>query len=328
LINLKTIQKIILYTISLAMAALLLRYTYRDISWQELKIQLQQVQVRWIIVGIGVGLVGNLIKAYRWILLLQPIGFRIGLLPSFQALLAGYLSNLLIPRIGELVRCTLLNRTTNIPLGVLLGTSALERLLAGVGFLLILLLTLLVSFPAIAATFQTIPFPSINAASLGWGVSGLMIVVAIVGYIIYTRHASKLLDELKPFIDNLKKGFTSIRLSPIKKRIAFLTLLEWGIYYVGDYISIFALQGVEPFSWTVGLAILTMSTISFALPVQGGLGAYHLLVSSVLMAYGVPASSALLYAGVMHSTHFIGIVILGLVSTLVINLFKNKAIQS
>ncbi len=322
----KIIQKIILYTIPLAMAALLLRYTYRDISWQELKIQLQQLQIGWIILGIGVGLVGHLIRAYRSTLLLQPIGFRIGLIPSFQALLIGYLSTLLIPRIGELVRCSLLNRTTSVPLGVLLGTSVLERLLGGVGFSLILLLSLLVSFPTIAATFQMIPFPSINAASLGWGVSGLMIVVAIAGYIVYTRHASNSLKKLQPFIDNLKKGFTSIRLSPIKKGIAFLTLLEWSLYYVGDYISIFSLQGVEPFSWTVGLAILTMSTISFALPVQGGLGAYHLLVSSVLMAYGVPASSALLYAGVMHSTHFIGIILLGLVTTLVINLFKNRVI--
>lgn len=321
------IKKAILYLLPLAMAALLLRYTYRDASWQELKIQLQQVRMGWIILAIGVDLVGHLIKAYRWTLLLEPIGFHIGLLQSLQALLAGYLSTLLIPRAGELVRCSLLNRTTGVPLGVLLGTSALERLLSGVGFLFVLLLTLLVSFPAIATTFQMISLPSLDVTRLVWGVGGLLVVVAVAGYIVYTKHANKQSDRLNPFIDNLKKGFTSIRLSPIKKGIAFLTLLEWGIYYGRDYISIFALQGgAEPFSWTVGLAILTMSTISFALPVQGGLGAYHLLVSTVLMTYGIPASSALLYAGLMHSTHFLGIITLGLVITLAINVFKRKSI--
>lgn len=319
------IKKSFLYLLPLVMAALLLRYTYRDVSWQELKIQLQQLRAGWIIWAIGIELVGHLVKAYRWTLLLKPVGFQIGILRSLQALLAGYLSTLLIPRIGELVRCSLLNRTTGVPLGVSLGASILERLLGGIGFLIIGFLALLVSFPAIAATFQTVPMPAIDAISLVGVVVGLILVFLVSGYVLYTKHASNLLRRIQPFINNLKKGFTSIRLSSIKKRIAFLTLLEWGIYYWRDYISIFALQGAaEPLSWTVGLAILTMSTISFALPVQGGLGAYHLLVSSVLMAYGVPAGNALLYAGVMHSAHFVGVIMLGGVITLFMSLFKPK----
>lgn len=323
----KIIQKIILYTIPLGIAALLLGYTYRDISWQDLKLQLQQVQMGWIVLGIGVELVGQLVKAYRFTLLLQPIGFYIGLIPSFQALLLGYLSNLLIPRVGELVRCSLLKRTTGAALGVLLGTSVLERLLSGIGFLLILILALLFSFQAISATFQMISLPSIDSTQLVWGIGGLVIVVGIAGYIAYTKRAtSKLLDRAKPFINNLKEGFAGVRLSPIKKGIALLTLLEWGLYYAGNYISTFALSGgSESFSWTVGLVILTMSTISFALPVQGGLGAYHLLVSSVLMAYGESASIALLYAGVMHSVHFVGIIVFGLVTTLIANPFKHRS---
>lgn len=316
-----------LYLLPLVMAALLLRYTYRDTSWQDLKIQLQQVKMGWIIWAIGVDLLGHLVRAYRWTLLLQPIGLHIGFLQSLQALLAGYLSTLLVPRLGELVRCSLLNRTTGAPLGILLGTSVLERLLAGMVFLIIILLTLLVSYPEIAVAFQTIPFPSMNVSKLGWGMGSLMVVVAIASYIVYTGHANKRLGKFRSFLDNLKKGFTSIRLSTIKKDIAFLTLLEWGFYYMRDYIGVLALQGeAETLSWTVGLAILTMSTISFALPVQGGLGAYHLLVSNALMAYGVSASSALLYAGVMHSSHFVGIIILGLISTLATNLFKSKHI--
>lgn len=321
MINLKIAPKIILYTIALAMAVLLLRYTYRDASWQELKVQLQQVRMRWIILAIGMDLVGHLIKAYRWTLLLKPIGFQSSLLQSLQALLVGYLSTLLVPRVGELVRCSFLNRTTGVPLGVLLGTSVLERLLSGLGFLMIVFFSLLVSFPAIAAAFQTIPFPSIDPTKLSWGIGGFVIVFATVGYMIYTKDESSFLRKLQPFANNLTRGFTSIRLSPIKKSIALLTLLEWGSYYGRDYIGVFALQGYEHFDWAVGLAILTMSTISFGLPVQGGLGAYHLLVSSVLVTYGVPANSALLYAGVMHSAHFIGILILGLV---VFSLIKLK----
>ncbi|NEJ84254.1 UPF0104 family protein, partial [Rhizobium leguminosarum] len=126
------------------------------------------------------------------------------------------------------------------------------------------------------------------------------------------------------FMVNIKKGFYGIQQSQEKKLIVYTTIIKWGLYYLSDYVGLFAIQTTSHLDWRAGLAILTMSSLSFAVPIQGAIGAYHILVSSILMAYGISQSNALLYAGVIHAMHMLTILLCGGLSVLFMKLLTNK----
>jgi uncharacterized protein (TIRG00374 family) len=313
---LKSIRNIILYIISLFIASVLLRYTYRNISFRELYSQIQGLKWHWIGLSMLLGLSSHLIRAYRWKLLLQPLGFNLNLLRTFSALMTGYLSNLFVPRLGEIVRCSVLRRTTiPIPMGILLGTVGLERIIDFVGFLVVIVFTFLISFSEIKLALQSITFPSVNYKMMSWMLIGAIAVLSWGGVIIYRTfehdYKDKLLAKARSFLINIKKGFYSIQRSKEKKLIVYTTIIKWGLYYLSDYVGLFAIHTTSHLDWKTGLAILTMTSLSFAVPIQGAIGAYHMLVSSILMAYGISQSNALLYAGVMHAMHMLTILICG-----------------
>jgi hypothetical protein len=64
-----------------------------------------------------------------------------------------------------------------------------------------------------------------------------------------------------------------------------------------------------------------------AAPVQGGIGAYHLIVSMGLGVLGVDQGPALSYATIIHATQTITVLFTGLLSMILLSLAK-KPIRS
>jgi hypothetical protein len=119
------------------------------------------------------------------------------------------------------------------------------------------------------------------------------------------------------------QGIKSISLLDTKKTTLVLTLLMWILYYLASYVGVLAITETSGLSWSAGLAILAMSSISLTLPIQGGIGAYHLLVSSTLMAYGISKDSAMLYVTLMHTSQLVMTLLAGGIS-MVVGLFLKK----
>jgi hypothetical protein len=60
---------------------------------------------------------------------IDPTGHKAGFWSVYNAMMVGYLANLVLPRAGEVVRCTVLKRTDAIPVKVSLGTVITERVI-------------------------------------------------------------------------------------------------------------------------------------------------------------------------------------------------------
>jgi hypothetical protein len=58
-------------------------------------------------------------------------------------------------------------------------------------------------------------------------------------------------------------------------------------------------------------------------PVQGGIGAFHYLVASALVIYGVSNEQGVIYALILHSTQTITVIVVGGIASL-IALFISK----
>ena len=64
----------------------------------------------------------------------------------YHAMMVGYLANLVLPRMGEVIRCSILRRTSRVPVEVSLGTVVAERIIDVVVLLSLLGATLLLDF--------------------------------------------------------------------------------------------------------------------------------------------------------------------------------------
>jgi uncharacterized protein (TIRG00374 family) len=305
------VKRTIQYILPLVIAFFLLKYAYRDFDLESFMVQLAQVKIRWVLLSIGCTLGSHLIRAYRWRLLLQSLRFKLSLSQATIALLIGYVSNLLLPRLGELVRCTVLKKHTGIPTSTSLGTVVGERFLDLVSLLLVFAVTLAIAFQKLQAVLYgslwTHVDPSALQALRGMALLVLGLIICLLVFLKFKRNSAEYgwLTKLQAFYHSIWQGIGSIKIVENKVTLLLATILMWILYYLGGYVGVLAISETSNLDLAAGLVILVMSSISLTLPVQGGIGAYHLLVSSTIMAYGISKDSAMLYVTIMYSAQLL-----------------------
>ena len=105
----------------------LLYLAFRNQNPKTLINELKNVDYSWVWLSVLFGAIAIISRAYRWIIILNSLGFKASKSNSIYAVAIGYFTNIAIPRAGEITRCTSLNQTENIPVNQLFGTIILER---------------------------------------------------------------------------------------------------------------------------------------------------------------------------------------------------------
>ncbi len=322
------------FLLFLAIGIVLLFFTFRGIRLHEFWEELMQARFAWVVLGVFIGLTSHLIRAARWNLLLDPLGYHPGLRNSFLAVMTGYLANYAFPRIGEITRCAALNRTSRIPVDKLLGTVLIERAID----LLMLFILLFVVFFAKMDFFgsfirEKIFVPTYNgmkevilSPSVLWiSLLSLLFSAVLALYIFRKRlREFKLLNRIKEIIRGILSGFRSVFVMKRRGRFLLLTVLLWGMYFLMTWVVFFAIPATRSLGPLDGLFILVFGTIGMTLPVQGGIGTYHLLVSLGLSLYNIPRADALVYAIISHESQTLMILIVGGISMFLVFFGKKK----
>lgn len=287
---------LIKYAIPLLVAYLLLRYyVFREVSLAEMVAVFRTADYRWVVASGVVLLLAHLSRAYRWRLLLQPLGYAPRMLRMFLAVMIGYFANLLLPRMGEVTRCGVLQRMDKVPVNAGLGTVVAERLFDVVMLLLLLCLNFLLEFNRLSTFF--VDFFSAKFGALGHIPTRFYLILAVgvsafaaILFWMYRRRATLLaipmVARAKDFFLGMWEGITGIRRMERKWDFVLHSFLIWFGYYLASYLLTFALPGSAPLGPLAGLTIVMMGSLGMAAPVQGGAGPYHLLVSSALVLYG------------------------------------------
>jgi uncharacterized protein (TIRG00374 family) len=90
---------------------------------------LEKVDYRWVLLGMGFDVLSYVVQAARWKFLLSPFG-KVRITKSVRAVYAGLFANLVFPlRPGELLRSYLLSNSEDIGIGRVLGSVGVERLI-------------------------------------------------------------------------------------------------------------------------------------------------------------------------------------------------------
>lgn len=327
------VKTILKYSVSLAVGLLLLWYVFKDQDLNETWLTIKNTNLWWLTLSFCIATFSHLIRAVRWNLLMQPVGYKPSAGNSFMAVMVGYMANVILPRMGEVSRCAVLNKTDRIPLNKSFGTVVTERLFDVLVLFVIIIAGLIIEFDRLSGfvieNFEE-KFKEVSGPGTFFYIAaGIFLFFILVAFFIYRGyqdriHNSAVFGRIRDFLSGLWEGVNSIRYVKNKGWFLFLTLAIWGCYFLMSYVMFFALPSTESLGLSAGFAVLVLGGLGMAAPVQGGIGAYHFMISRGLVAYGLTESAGLNYATLVHGSHMIVYIVIGLICTGVVMIKGRK----
>ena len=141
--------------VPLALAVGILWWMYRGIGWKELADALSnQMSWTWMLLSMPFGILAQVFRAMRWKQALAPVGERPRLSTCIHAVFLSYASSLVVPRVGEVLRCGVLKRYEGTNFSSCVGTVVTERIIDTLLILALSLLAFLTQIPVFLSFFQ------------------------------------------------------------------------------------------------------------------------------------------------------------------------------
>jgi len=309
----------------LALAALLLWLSFRGIKLRDLWVSLSKAHYWWLLPAAIVSLLSFLIRARRWTLLLQPMGYHPRLMNAYHSVVTGYFANMIFPRLGEVSKCAALGKKEKIPFDLLVGTMLVERTIDILTVLVLLGLTIMAGSGAAGSFLSESVFApaeeklssSLGSVTLITVLLVALITAAVVLFFALRKKLSSfpLFRKLYSFADGIINGLKSIGKLKRKWEFFLLTLVLWICYLFMSFFPLLCLDSTSGLGLGGAMFILVVGSFGMAAPVQSGLGAYHWIVSRGLMvAYAIPLEEGLAYATLSHESQLILIAVFGALS--------------
>ena len=302
--------------ISILLAAFLLYLVFKNIDWVEFWEKAQTVELAWVYGSVSISLIAFFARAYRWNILLKPLGYDLKTGRTTLAVLVGYLANLAIPRLGEITRCGVLNRNDKVSIAHGFGSVVAERIVDLLTLFILIFISLIVEYDRITSFLAD--------AYAGLNLPGYVIYIFIafalggIGFLVYVvkkrnTMKGKFAELVKSFVDGL------LSLARIQNVTGFIvsTLLIWLSYYFMSYIIVFALPETSMLDFGAGFLLLVTGGIALSIPVQSGFGTYHGMVAGMLLLYSIDKTTGLFFATLMHTSQIVSIAIFGTIALII-----------
>lgn len=262
-------------------------------QWADIKAALERARLVLLLPVVVMLLISHWSRAVRWKILMEPLGYKPSTFNTFAAVMIGYLVNAGVPRLGEVVKCTLLSRYEKVRADKLVGTIVMERAVDVVclsaAFLAALLFQGNIIGDFVGSLFgsffkngagQTSPGKIIAYAS------GLLLFIAFLYFLLKRFGHIDAVGKIKAVVKGILHGLLSIRFIKQKGWFVFHTILIWVMYLLSTTMGIYALQETAHLGIGGGLTTLAVGSVGMILT-PGGIGAYPLLVSQLMEVYGL-----------------------------------------
>ena len=260
------------------------------------------------------------------------MGYKPSLLNVYCAVLVSYIANLAIPRLGEVLKCTILSRYEKIPADKLVGTVVAERAFDLVCLALVFAITFFSQVDVIGAyaaqTLNKIFNSGTNSTAMRI-INWLLVLLVIIGLFTVIRWLFKkfahvsLVQKMKEVLRNIWHGLTSIRYLKNKGWFIFHSILMWVLYLAAIRVGMAAMKETSVYGIKESLSVLSMGSIGM-IATQGGVGAYPLLVQETMMLYGLTENMGKAFGWLLWLVQFFMVIIFGAISLFLLPLINRK----
>jgi len=321
-----TVLQIIIF---LGLAAILIYWQYSAMdAAQRTKMMEAMRGVRWIYAFpvLVVGFLSHYFRALRWKLLLRPLDIKPAIANVTFAVLIGYLVNALVPRLGEVAKCTVLAKYEKVPADKMVGTILAERAFDLVCLLVLFGISFITQYSIIrpyagdlyrAAFFDT-------SGEFVWNRILLLIATLVVGIAVFIFIYRKIKNtKAGGIIKSIGEGLRTVARIEQRGLFVLYTILIWGMYITMTILGFHALPGTENVPALAGLCIVAFGSIGMIVT-PGGIGAYPPIVASILLLYGISLPIGNAYGWVSWSAQTSVVLILGLASLILLPVYNRR----
>ena len=313
-------KKILKTLLPIALGVFLVWYWYNSTSVDErnqILFYIKDADLFWVGVSILLGILGHVSRAIRWNYLLEPLGYRPKLSNNVLIILIAYLTNLGIPRTGEILRATALTTYEGVPFEKGIGTIITERVIDVIMLLAIIMITLFLQTEIILGFLENIGIP-INKILILLGTA----VIALIVFLLFIKKSShKIAVKIKGFVKGLMDGVFSI--FKMKHKWAFIghTLFIWACYIGMLWVIKFTVAETLDLSLSQLMVAFVAGSLAMMFT-NGGIGLYPIAVSKALAIFGISKVSGDAFGWIMWISQTLMILVFGAISFLVLPLLN------
>lgn len=315
-------KKALQYIIPILLSILLIWYLFRKVDFgQTMDIISHGVDYWWILAAMGISIFSHIFRAIRWRIQLDALNVRTTLMELVCSIFGCYALNLILPRVGEIWRCTFVAGRSKAPFTTVMGSMMADRLSDTVMVIFLLLLTFVVASPALASFMAKYPIGegilNILYSPTIWIVGAVF--VLIVWWLFHKFRTSAFVTRLLKWGAEMWRGFAVVVTMPGKWKFLCLTFAIWGCYFIQLYVAFYAFSFTKALCYEHGMAFglipclvaFVLSSIGMAIPSNGGLGPWNLAVMFGLAIYGVPDVEGAAFSILQWSGQTVMLIILG-----------------
>ncbi len=317
-------QRLYQFIIAFTLGIAIIYWIYRDFDFSEVWALLTSgTKWSWMFISLIFGVLSHIIRGLRWQLALLPLGVKPSKNNCVNAIFISYFTNMLIPRIGELSRCGVLKKYSQIPFSTSLGSVVAERFIDTLCILILTSFTVTLQLPLFKSFFYETGYriPSLNSMAFLYLIVGGILLFTIIGFIV---KRFSLLSKVKNVGHNMWLGFSALREMKSKSWLYVLyTVLMWTCYYLHFYLTFYCFSFTSELGFTAGMVLFIVGSIAVIVPTPNGAGPWHFAIITMLLLYGVDETNARIFALIVHTIQSFLVILLGIYGSLAL-LISNK----
>ncbi|MBR3433934.1 MAG: flippase-like domain-containing protein [Bacteroidaceae bacterium] len=301
---------------------------YRGFRWEDVRQALQSdMSWTWMLLSFPFGISAQVFRALRWKQALAPLGENPRLHTCINAVFVSYGSSLIVPRVGEMLRCGILRRWegTNFSKGV--GTVVTERVIDSTLVMLLALITAACQIPVFMNFF----------AKTGVSLQGFLGTFTTTGYLVTILSGILILcmvallvcrlnffSRTRAVLTDLKDGLFSVRYVQNPTLFILYSVGIWLSYYLHFYLTFYCFQYTAQLGPMAALVAFVVGCFAVLVPTPNGAGPWHFAVKTVLVLYGVSQTDGAMFVLVVHTIQTLLVVALGLYGTAALALSRKR----
>ncbi len=284
----------------------------------------------WVVVAVILGVFSHFLRALRWKLFFEPMGYHPTVRNMFFAVMIGYFANLAFPRLGEVTRCGILAKYEKIPFHKSFGTVVTERALDFLIFIGLFFLMLFSQLGTIHGYLDKNIYPKLQGKFAGsfsynliiFGILGAFLLAVVLFFLLRKKivHTRIYLNG-KAIVSGFWEGLKS--LGQIRNPVLFVvySVAIWTLYFLMLYVIFFCFADTSSLRLGAGLSALVLGSVGIMIT-PGGIGLYPAIIQETLMLYGVANTTGLALGWIAWTAQTVMILIFGGVSLLFLSFSK------
>ena len=307
----------------------ILYWMYRNSDFSHIReVLLHEMRWEWMLASFVPGILAQVFRALRWRQSLSPMGEHCRAHTSVCAIFLSYAASLVVPRVGEFLRCGVLKRKDGVSFAKSLGTVVTERV---VEMLLVLLLVAVVIVWQweMFTEFFALTGMNLRGTLSRFTATGIWVsVLCVLGIVVLMAvlvHKLAIMRKVKAMMQDMWEGVLSLRHVSNVPLYIFYSLAIWVAYFFHYYLTFYCFGFTEHIGLAAGLVSFCTGGIAVLVPTPNGAGSWHFAVKTILVLYGLSATEAIIFALIVHTVQTLLLVALGVYALIALQMIKTRA---